>query len=82
MYDIVPSVPTTWMGYHHVDLEIFQRDYIDSNTNSSCRSYHVCDGSGEDPHCHASMCRLGLCTSLSDHTEYLGIAMHANKSAC
>jgi hypothetical protein len=32
----------------------------------------VCDDSGEDPTCHASVCHLGLCTSVADHLTYLG----------
>jgi hypothetical protein len=37
----------------------------------------VCDESGEDPSCHNSACRLGLCTSVADHLVYLGAHMWA-----
>lgn len=37
----------------------------------------VCDESGEDPTCHNSACRLGLCTSVADHLVYLGAHMWA-----
>lgn len=36
----------------------------------------VCDDSGEDPRCHNSVCFLGLCTSISDHLQYLGAHMY------
>jgi hypothetical protein len=36
----------------------------------------VCDDSGEDPTCHNSACRLGLCTSVADHLAYMGGHMY------
>jgi hypothetical protein len=36
----------------------------------------VCDDSGEDPSCHNSACRLGMCTSVADHLVYLGVHMY------
>ena len=41
----------------------------------------VCDGSGEDPACHNSVCWLGLCTSVSDHLHYMGAHMYGNSSS-
>ena len=41
----------------------------------------VCDDSGEDPRCHNSVCFLGLCTSISDHLEYLGAHMFNDQLA-
>jgi hypothetical protein len=38
----------------------------------------ICDESGEDPTCHASVCHLGLCTSIADHLTYLGEMMMAD----
>lgn len=82
MHDIVPSLPPTLLGYHHVSHEIFQKDVVDPATKKTCKTYTVCDGSGEDPKCHASMCSYGLCRSMSDHTTYLGIAMHSGGVVC
>ena len=42
----------------------------------------VCDGSGEDPRCHNSVCYLGLCTSVSDHLLYLGAHMYNGIPSC
>lgn len=75
MADIVPSVPTRWMGYHHVPTEIFQMDHFDKSTNRTMMTFKECDGTGEDPTCHAAMCRFGVCKSIVDHYKYLGIAM-------
>ena len=41
----------------------------------------VCDDSGEDPRCHNSVCFLGLCTSISDHLQYLGAHMYNDQLA-
>ena len=41
----------------------------------------VCDNSGEDPRCHNSVCFLGLCTSISDHLQYLGAHMYNDQLA-
>lgn len=82
MADIVPSVPTQWMGYHHVPTEIFQIDHFDSASNTTHRVYKKCDGSGEDPTCHASMCSHGVCRSIVDHYQYMGISMLNTHGAC
>ena len=67
--DIVPSVPPAWVGFHHVATEAWQVDVEGAGVVG------LCDDSGEDPRCHDSLCYLGLCTSVSDHLEYLGAPM-------
>ena len=67
--DIVPSVPPTWVGFHHAAREAWQVDVEGAGVVG------LCDGSGEDPRCHDSVCILGLCTSVADHLEYLGSPM-------
>jgi hypothetical protein len=42
----------------------------------------VCDESGEDPSCHASVCHLGLCTSVADHYVYFEADMFASPGDC
>lgn len=65
--DIVPSLPPVYMGFRHGAREIWVVDLLlEGHTLVG-----VCDGSGEDPKCHASMCHLGLCSSLADHLLYL-----------
>eukprot|EP00873_Tetraselmis_striata_P027759 jgi/Tetstr1/448023/TSEL_035324.t1 len=78
--DIVPSVPTYVMGFHHLPREIWLVDIATDTKDfygSPIQAAVLCDGSGEDPTCHASQCYLGLCTSAYDHTHgyfslYLG----------
>jgi hypothetical protein len=67
--DIVPSVPPTWVGFHHAPTEAWQVDFGGAGVVG------LCDGSGEDPRCHDSVCYLGLCTSVADHLEYMGAPM-------
>jgi hypothetical protein len=67
--DIVPSVPPTWVGFHHAAREAWQVDVDGAGVVS------LCDASGEDPRCHDSVCLLGLCTSVADHLTYLGAPM-------
>jgi Lipase (class 3) len=86
--DIVPSVPPLLMGFHHVSREVWLVDVdvstgtgssSDSSSHSSRRVSQrlvVCDDSGEDPSCHNSACRLGLCTSVADHLTYMGGHMY------
>jgi predicted lipase len=64
--DIVPSVPPGYMGFHHVAQEVWVVDVLSRRTLVG-----VCDGSGEDPRCHNSVCHLGLCSSVADHLLYL-----------
>jgi len=68
--DIVPSVPMTLLGFHHVSREVWLVDI------GPLQRVVVCDDSGEDPTCHNSACRLGLCTSVADHLTYLGVHMY------
>ena len=67
--DVVPSVPPTWVGFHHVATEAWQVDVGGAGVVG------LCDASGEDPRCHDSVCILGLCTSVADHLQYLGSPM-------
>lgn len=77
--DIVPSVPMGYLGFHHVATEVFEVEFGASDH----QVVGICDGSGEDPNCHAKMCYLGLCTSISDHLSYLGADMyHKNPKSC
>lgn len=64
--DIVPSVPPGYMGFYHVAQEVWLVDVLSGRTLVG-----VCDGSGEDPRCHNSVCHLGLCSSVADHLLYL-----------
>jgi len=83
--DIVPSVPPALMGFHHTSREIWLVD-VDPRGGGGGggggggdpqQRIIVCDESGEDPSCHNSACRLGLCTSIADHLVYLGAHMYA-----
>ena len=60
--DIVPHLPSEFMGFHHIPREVW---YTENST-----SYRVCDGSGEDPNCSDS---LLFPVSVSDHLHYLNI---------
>ena len=80
--DIVPSVPPQYVGFHHVAREVWQ---LDGEKLFGTKVYlpWVCDGSGEDPVCHNSVCFMGLCTSVSDHMQYMGAPMyHRNSNPC
>ena len=80
--DIVPSVPPQYVGFHHVAREVWQ---LDGEQYFGTKVYMpwVCDGSGEDPVCHNSVCFLGLCTSIADHMQYLGAHMfHSHTTPC
>jgi hypothetical protein len=81
--DIVPSVPPALMGFHHTSREVWLVD-VDAPRRGSGgggggpeERIIVCDESGEDPSCHNSACRLGLCTSVADHLVYMGAHMWA-----
>lgn len=73
--DIVPSVPPQLLGFHHVSREVWLMDVAGDDGVVEERLI-VCDDSGEDPTCHNSACRLGLCTSVADHLLYLGSHMY------
>lgn len=80
--DIVPSVPPQYVGFHHVSREVWQLDGA-QYFGSKVYMPWACDGSGEDPVCHNSVCYLGLCTSISDHMHYMGANMyHRNSAPC
>ncbi|GMH35938.1 hypothetical protein BSKO_03806 [Bryopsis sp. KO-2023] len=77
-YDIVPSVPFVWFGYHHVPVEIWQVDTQANETAPMHTTYKVCDGGGEDPDCHLGACFLGFCRGIADHMHYLHIPMYCD----
>jgi hypothetical protein len=74
--DIVPSVPPTWVGFHHAATEAWQVDVEGAGVVG------LCDATGEDPRCHDSVCVLGLCTSVADHLMYLGAPMMSTGAPC
>lgn len=79
--DIVPSVPPILLGFHHVSREVWLVDVDDpasggGGSGPPQQRVVVCDDSGEDPTCHNSACRLGLCTSVADHLVYFGGHMY------
>ena len=84
--DIVPSLPPTLMGFRHVSREVWVVSVDDpapgagggGGGDGPSERLIVCDESGEDPTCHASVCHLGLCTSIADHLTYLGAVMMAD----
>lgn len=65
--DIVPHLPTEFMGFHHVATEVWY--------NEASSSFKVCNGSGEDPSCSDS---LDFPISVSDHLDYLNV--HLSRS--
>lgn len=74
-HDIVPSVPPTGLGFHHVAREVWQTrlqlpEPPVGPPVQGMTVYEVCDGSGEDPLCHDGQCLLGQCFSVSDHLMY------------
>ena len=72
-YDIVPHVPEEFLGYEHVNNEIW---YDETNEHFS-----ICDDyMHEDPLCSNS-CAPTKCTSTSDHLNYLNISM-GNDGLC
>jgi predicted lipase len=74
--DIVPSVPPQLFGFHHVSREVWLVDVEDAGSGDVQQRIVVCDDTGEDPTCHNSACRLGLCTSVADHLQYYGGHMY------
>ena len=72
-YDIVPHVPEEFLGYEHVNNEIW---YDETN-----EYFSICDDyMREDPICSNS-CAPTKCTSTSDHLNYLNISM-GNDGLC
>lgn len=75
-YDIVPSLPLPFMGYHHIAREVWSLETgeVNKTTGLPVLRNTVCDDSGEDAHCSDGACRpLGVCTSIPDHLTYLNI---------
>lgn len=79
-HDIVPSLPIALFGYHHVPREVWQEPDVDGGGGRM--RLRRCDGSGEDPTCHSSVCRFGICTSIADHVLYLGMHMYHADDEC
>lgn len=78
--DVVPSLPPTLIGFHHVAREVWS---VDVETPLGLQEkVLMCDESGEDPSCHNSACYLGLCTSVADHLMYLGVEMYKDPMEC
>ncbi|GMH35298.1 hypothetical protein BSKO_03166 [Bryopsis sp. KO-2023] len=82
MADIVPSVPLTWFGYHHFPREVWQTDVFNSTTNTTEFHYKICNGSGEDPSCHLSVCGWAICRNITQHKWYMGMPMHNEHEEC
>lgn len=80
--DIVPSVPPILLGFHHVSREVWLVDVDDPASGGVQQRVVVCDDSGEDPTCHNSACRLGLCTSIADHLTYFAGHMYRGSGEC
>jgi len=67
-------------------------DDISDNTRFVCAKdgsaqewnfeFRICDGSGEDPQCHDSLCYWTPCHSLQDHIYYLGKHMYHKVGEC
>jgi hypothetical protein len=64
--DMVPHLPQTLLGYHHVHNEVY--------FNEDSSSYTICDGSGEDGDCSDS-CSPIHCTSVDDHLLYMNVPL-------
>uniref|UniRef100_A0A061RNW9 Alpha beta-hydrolase n=1 Tax=Tetraselmis sp. GSL018 TaxID=582737 RepID=A0A061RNW9_9CHLO len=84
MNDVVPSLPIRAMGFHHLRREVWLADIRFETQrffSSPVQVPVVCDGSGEDPLCHAGQCTLGLCTSVYNHVHgYFGLFMGQSES--
>lgn len=79
--DIVPALPWMIMGYWHTPREVWQVDVPSGGGVNA--TFRVCNGSGEDPTCHDSVCRfIASCTSIDDHMVYLGYPMYTNSTLC
>ena len=64
--DIVPHLPPSDVGYHHVATEVWSKNH----TASGALEYIVCDGSGEDPKCSDSVPAADY--SADEHNTYMG----------
>lgn len=77
--DIVPTVPPQWLGFHHVAREVWSVDRPPEASPGPGQpagfDNHVCDDTGEDPHCSDSACLFEICLSVSDHLTYLNVTM-------
>ena len=60
--DLVPHLPPTQFGFHHIGTEVWY--------DEAMVSYRVCDGSGEDPTCSNS---LWLKWGVTDHIYYFDV---------
>eukprot|EP00210_Caulerpa_lentillifera_P003014 g2877.t1 len=79
--DIVPTLPWKSMGFWHSGQEVFEHKHK-THHNTVATEYRTCDGSGEDPHGHNSMCPYGFgCDSVSDHYVYMNRVM-SNDGVC
>ena len=79
--DIVPTLPWMTMGFWHSAQEVFQQENAVRHSHH-ITNYRVCDGTGEDPKGHNSMCRFGFgCDSVNDHYFYLNTIME-NDGTC
>lgn len=76
--DIVPSLPPGYMGFYHVAQEVWVVDLFTGGKTI----VGICDGSGEDPLCHNSVCHLGLCSSVADHLLYLSEMYTPHPDGC
>ena len=78
--DLVPALPPHLAGFHHAPTEIYTRT---DDAVPGVVEVKRCDESGEDPTCYDGVCGIhgyGMCTSISDHLEYLGI--HVGDMSC
>lgn len=75
-FDIVPSLPPTFLGYHHIAREVWSVDTDQKQANGlPVLNNIVCDDSGEDEHCSDGACFASICTSIPDHMVYLNIEL-------
>ncbi|KMZ69273.1 Lipase [Zostera marina] len=75
--DMVPHLPPyvselPQKTYHHVPTEV----WLYKSGGSGNAIEKICDGSGEDPNCSRSVPG----NSISDHLEYFGVELRADKS--
>lgn len=79
--DIVPTLPWLSMGFWHSGQEVFQFEYP-ITFSKIVTVFKECDGTGEDPHGHNSMCPYGFgCSSIDNHLFYLNKVME-NDEIC
>lgn len=75
--DIVPSVPPTWVGFHHVATEAWQVDVVDKEANEAAK-YR--EGGGKNRNSHGEVIGVvGLCDASGEDPRchnsvcYLGL---------